>query len=137
MSYDFGKAYRVNALSLGDKIGVFQGEVDPREIDTASFPVGSMYFQTDGTVWKRSGADASAWVKLVAEDMMLLNLGMAVGSDGWAHTLNMAGPREQELMTHDAGVIDLLRELLAEQKKTNIYLSLITDENLDTFSGES
>lgn len=128
---NFGRAFRVNSLSLQDKIGVFTGDADPRVVDTTEAPVGSVYFQTGGSAWKRSGSDASAWVKLIAEDMMLLNLGLALGVDGWAHALQMAGQRSQELMVRDAQVIQLLHELLMEQKKVNGYLSIIIGENLD------
>ncbi|MBF0141099.1 MAG: hypothetical protein HQL74_12575 [Magnetococcales bacterium] len=128
MTVNFKNAQSVKAISLLGKIGIFGGDSDPRVIDTESYPVGSVYFQTDGTAWKRSGADASAWVKLVAEDMMLLNLGLALGVDGWAHALQMAGHRSQELMVRDAQVIELLQQILQAQQTTNDQLSLITGE---------
>ncbi|MEO5355354.1 MAG: hypothetical protein H7835_19370 [Magnetococcus sp. XQGC-1] len=68
---DFQSAYRVRCLSLDDKIGLFTGDADPRLLDTASCPVGSAYFQTDGTLWKRRGILPSDWVRLVAEDSSL------------------------------------------------------------------
>ncbi|MBF0629309.1 MAG: hypothetical protein HQL91_13920 [Magnetococcales bacterium] len=125
---DFSTSFRVRSLSLSDKVGVFAGAEDPRSFDTSSFPVGSLYFQTDGTAWKRIGAEVSAWVKLIAEEMMLVNLGVALGADGWTYPLNLAGPRNQELMVHDAQVSELLQRILAEQQKTNAHLSLITGE---------
>lgn len=128
---NFKSANCIRSLSFHGKIGMFSGDSDPRTIDTSSFPVGSVYFQTDGTAWKRSGSDASAWVKLVAEDMMLLNLGLALGADGWAHALNLAGQKEQELMVRDAQVIELLGRILLEQQKTNGYLSLVTGEQIN------
>lgn len=60
---DFNSAFRVGSLSLDGQVGVFSGDEDPRTINTSSFPVGSVYFQTDGTTWKRIGLAASAWVK--------------------------------------------------------------------------
>jgi hypothetical protein len=125
---DFKSAFRTKSLSLSDKVGIFAGVEDPRTFDTSSFPVGSLYFQTDGTAWKRSGSEASAWVKLIAEEMMLLNLGVALGADGWTYPLNLAGPRNQELMVHDVRLSELLQRILAEQQKTNAHLSLITGE---------
>ena len=134
---DFTSAFRVKSLSLQDKVGVFAGDADPRTVDTSSFPVGSVYFQTDGTAWKRSSIDASAWVKLIAEEMMLLNLGLALGTDGWAHALNLAGHKDQELMVRDAQVIELLQQLVTEQQKTNGYLSLMTGEHIRDFDLEN
>ncbi|MBF0108761.1 MAG: hypothetical protein HQL76_06260 [Magnetococcales bacterium] len=60
---DFTSAYRVRCLSLDGHVGIFSGDEDPRTMDTSSFPVGSVYFQTDGTTWKRTGPAASAWIK--------------------------------------------------------------------------
>jgi hypothetical protein len=60
---DFDSAFAVRTLSLQGKVGVFASEADPRTVDTSSFPVGSVCFQTDGTTWKRIGPAASAWVK--------------------------------------------------------------------------
>ncbi|MBF0131014.1 MAG: hypothetical protein HQL75_00295 [Magnetococcales bacterium] len=128
----FNSAYRVQGLSLQDKIGVFGGDEDPRTIDTSEVPVGSAYFQSNGAAWKRIGTEASAWVQLVAEEMMLLNLGLAMGADGWTYPMQLAGQRNQELMVRDDQVIQLLHELLMQQKKVNGYLSIITGENLDT-----
>ena len=64
MHTTFNRAYRVDALSLEDKIGLFSGIQPPTAIDTATFPVGSAYFQTDGTVWRRIGVNAADWVRL-------------------------------------------------------------------------
>lgn len=125
---NFNRANRVNALSLGDKVGVFSGDADPRTIDTSTFPVGSIYFQTDGTAWKRSGSDSSAWVKLLAEEMVLLNLGMALGADGWAYALNLAGQDNQELMVNDNGSKELLWEILNELRLVRQHLQVMTDE---------
>ncbi|MEO5330541.1 MAG: hypothetical protein H7839_00845 [Magnetococcus sp. YQC-5] len=60
---DFNSAHRVSVLSLDGKVGVFSCEEDPRTFDTTSFPVGSVYFRTDGTTWKRIGMAASDWVQ--------------------------------------------------------------------------
>ncbi|MBF0191630.1 MAG: hypothetical protein HQL99_10910 [Magnetococcales bacterium] len=60
---DFTSAYRVRSLSLDGNVGLFSGAEDPRTVDTSTFPVGSVYFQTDGTTWKRIGPGASRWVK--------------------------------------------------------------------------
>ncbi|MBF0631115.1 MAG: hypothetical protein HQL89_09045 [Magnetococcales bacterium] len=127
---NFQRAYRVNSLSLKDRIGLFAGDEEPGSIDTTEVPVGSVYFQITGTVWKRIGVEASAWVKLIAEEMMLLNLGLAMGADGWAHPLQLAGRGNQNLMVHDTQVVELLQQFIAEQKKTNGYLSLMVGERI-------
>ena len=57
---DFNSAHRVRCLSLGGHVGVFAGNEDPRNMETSSYPVGSVYFRTDGSTWKRM---ATAWVK--------------------------------------------------------------------------
>ena len=61
---DFAHAYRVEALSIGDKVGIFTSNADPRTLNTSACPVGSAYFQTDGTVWRRIGVNAADWVRL-------------------------------------------------------------------------
>ncbi|MBF0181323.1 MAG: hypothetical protein HQM03_14975 [Magnetococcales bacterium] len=60
---DFASAFRVGTLSLDGKVGVFSGDEDPRRLDTNSFPVGSVYFRTDGTTWKRTGPGPSDWMR--------------------------------------------------------------------------
>ena len=65
MNTPFNRAYRVDVLSLGDNVGLFSGANPPATIDTSTFPVGSVYFQTDGTVWKRINMDANGWVEMV------------------------------------------------------------------------
>ncbi len=64
MNTPFNRAYRVDVLSLGDNIGLFSGDVPPSTMDTSTFPVGSVYCQTDGTVWKRLNMDADGWAAL-------------------------------------------------------------------------
>ncbi len=71
MNTDFNHGYRVETVSLGDNVGLFSGALSPVAIDTSTFPVGSVYFQTNGTVWKRKGAGPSDWVRMVAEDSAL------------------------------------------------------------------
>ena len=61
MNTPFNRAYRIDVLSLGDNVGLFSGANPPATIDTSTFPVGSVYFQTDGTVWKRIRMDADGW----------------------------------------------------------------------------
>ena len=61
---DFKHAYRVEMLSIGDNIGLLSGVQPPTGIDTTDIPVGSVFFQTDGTVWRRINDDASGWVRL-------------------------------------------------------------------------
>jgi len=61
---DFKHAYRVELLSLGDNIGLLSGVQSPTGLDTTDIPVGSVFFQTDGTVWRRISDDASGWMKL-------------------------------------------------------------------------
>ncbi|MBF0098354.1 MAG: hypothetical protein HQM04_12450 [Magnetococcales bacterium] len=68
---DFKHAYRVEMLSIGDNIGLLSGVQSPTGIDTTDIPVGSLFFQTDGTLWKRKGEGATDWVRLVAEDSAL------------------------------------------------------------------
>ncbi|MBF0462512.1 MAG: hypothetical protein HQL87_14100 [Magnetococcales bacterium] len=64
MNTPFSRAYRVDVLSLGDTVGLLSGNVPPAMMDTASFPVGSVCFQTDGTVWKRISMDADGWAAM-------------------------------------------------------------------------
>ena len=64
MNTPFNRAYRVDVLSLGDNIGLLSGALSPADIDTSTFPVGSVYFQTDGTVWKRLSMDADGWATM-------------------------------------------------------------------------
>lgn len=71
MNILFERGYRVDTLSLGDNVGLFSGANPPAAINTASFPIGSFYWQTDGTVWKRRGMGPSDWVRMVSEDSAL------------------------------------------------------------------
>ena len=64
MNTPFQRAYRVDVLSLGDNIGLLSGANPPATIDTSTFPVGSVYFQTDGTVWKRISVNADGWAAM-------------------------------------------------------------------------
>ncbi|MBF0423793.1 MAG: hypothetical protein HQL73_12470 [Magnetococcales bacterium] len=64
MTTTFDHAHRVNALSLGDNVGLVSGDLPPSAVDTSSFPIGSVYFQTNGRVWKRFSTDASGWMEL-------------------------------------------------------------------------
>ena len=64
MNTPFNRAYRVDVLSLGDNVGLFSGDVPPSTMDTSTFPVGSVYFQTDGPVWKRMSMDADGWAAM-------------------------------------------------------------------------
>ena len=68
MNIPFSKAYRVDLLSLGDKIGLFSGDGPPSTLDTSSLPIGSIYCQTDGTVWKRKGTGAADWYPMISAD---------------------------------------------------------------------
>ncbi|MBF0399674.1 MAG: hypothetical protein HQL90_02785 [Magnetococcales bacterium] len=68
---DFNHAYRVEAVSIGDNIGLFSGVQPPVMVNTSGIPVGSAFFQTDGTIWKRAGPGPSDWVRMVAEDSAL------------------------------------------------------------------
>ncbi|MBF0116657.1 MAG: hypothetical protein HQM04_16635 [Magnetococcales bacterium] len=61
---DFNHAYRVEAVSIGDRIGLFSGAQSPTGVDTSGIPVGSAYFQTDGTLWSKTGTGSSGWMKL-------------------------------------------------------------------------
>ena len=61
---DFNHAYRVEALSIGDRVGLFSAVQPPTGIDTTDIPVGSLYLQTDGTVWRKIGAGIPGWMKL-------------------------------------------------------------------------
>ena len=106
MNITFNRAYRVDALSLGDKIGLLSGDLSPVVMDTATFPVGSVYYQTNGTVWKRLTTDSNGWVPvgvavyrdgvLVAADVRSLNVvgyGVTVENDGAGHiTLRNPSP---------------------------------------------
>jgi hypothetical protein len=127
---NFKDAMRVKGLSLNDKVGIFGGVDDPTTMDTSSWPTGSVYFQSNGTAWRKSGdgTGASSMARMVAEEMMLLNLGLAMGKDGNAHPLSLSGFKDLELMVHDTHIVDLLSQILAEQKITNFYLSLVTGE---------
>ena len=64
MNTPFSRAYRVDVLSLGDNVGLLSGANPPSTVDTSTFPVGSVYFQTDGTVWKRIRMDADGWAAM-------------------------------------------------------------------------
>ena len=90
MNITFNRAYRVDALSLGDKIGLLSGELSPVVMDTATFPVGSVYFQTDGTVWKRITTAADGWCNLTA-DMVGATLS-AIGIHGLVPAPPIGGP---------------------------------------------
>ena len=76
MNTPFNRAYRVDVLSLGDNVGLFSGANSPATIDTSTFPIGSVYYQTDGTVWKRMSMDADGWAAML----------VAVKSDGEMQT---------------------------------------------------
>ncbi|MEO5354915.1 MAG: hypothetical protein H7835_17105 [Magnetococcus sp. XQGC-1] len=90
MNTPFNRAYTVEALSLGDRIGLFSGANAPSTMDTSSFPVGSVYFQTDGTVWKRITPAADGWFNLTA-DMVGATLS-AIGIHGLVPAPPVGGP---------------------------------------------
>ena len=85
---DFNHAYRVEAVSIGDNIGLFSGVQSPVVADTSGIPVGSVFFQTDGTIWKRAGLGPSDWVRMVAEDSALFT-----GAVSSITTSNLAASR--------------------------------------------
>ncbi|MBF0186276.1 MAG: hypothetical protein HQM06_18065 [Magnetococcales bacterium] len=74
---DFPKAYRVDSLSLGDKVGLFSGSQNPNTIDTSGIPVGSLYCQTDGNIWKRKTMNGDGWEFLLSSPTLSLSFVLA------------------------------------------------------------
>ena len=96
MAMNFNRAYRTEVLSLGDNIGLFSGIQPPTTFDTSTFPVGSVYFQTDGTMWKRKGMGPSDWVRMITEDSALLT-GVAQNIQSGDYTLLLSDAGKQIL----------------------------------------
>lgn len=51
----FDRAHSVRVLSLDDEVGLFGGSLPPDQADDGSFPLGSLYLRTNGTVWRKTG----------------------------------------------------------------------------------
>lgn len=105
MPTTFDHAYRVDVLSLGDNVGLFSGELPPSTMDTSTFPVGSVYYQTDGRVWKRTSPDADGWTEMAVtlksdgqiKTPLLTSLdftgaGVSITNTGGAATVNIPLP---------------------------------------------
>ena len=58
-------AFRTEALSLGDAVGIFSGSADPATGDTVETPAGSLYLRTDGRVYQKV-SQPDHWQPLVS-----------------------------------------------------------------------
>ena len=69
MAKTFNNATEVDSVSIDNKIGLFAGDNTP-DIDVSGAPVGSTFYQTNGGVYKKTGAgDAlSDWDKQLSSD---------------------------------------------------------------------
>lgn len=57
------RAFRIDAISLGDQVGLFAESANPVLADDGTIPVGSIYLQTGGTVWQKWRQD-NTWIEL-------------------------------------------------------------------------
>lgn len=55
MPKTFNNANEAEAFSIDNKIGLFAGDNTP-DIDVSGAPVGSRFYQTNGDVYKKTGA---------------------------------------------------------------------------------
>lgn len=60
---DFQNAFDVEVLSLDDKLGIIQGDLDPSSGAGETAPVGSLYLRTNGLSYQKFGPNDVDWVK--------------------------------------------------------------------------
>lgn len=72
---NISKSTRIDGgISLEDILGVFQGANDPSSGAGEDAPVGSLFLRTNGQVWQKVGAAATAWTHLVATATGVVNI---------------------------------------------------------------
>jgi hypothetical protein len=64
------RAFRTDAVSLGDIVGIFSGDGDPSSEDVDGVPLGSLYLRTNGQIYSKT-AQPSRWEALVSSSVAL------------------------------------------------------------------
>lgn len=61
--FDFGKAFDVDVLSLGESVGIFPGSFDPSTGLGQAAPIGSLFIRTGTTeVYQKNGVADTDWI---------------------------------------------------------------------------
>ena len=60
---DFKKSFRVEGLSLADRVGIFGGNENPNQAAPATIPIGSLYLRDNGRTFKKV-ANPNTWVEV-------------------------------------------------------------------------
>ncbi len=64
------RAFRTDAVSLGDIVGIFSGDGDPSSEDVDGVPLGSLYLRTNGQIYRKA-AQPNLWEALVSSSVAL------------------------------------------------------------------
>ena len=89
MAMDLNKAFEVDALLIGDVVGIIAGADDP-SVAAQFAPIGSFYIRTNGSMYQKTGALDIDWTE---------NISTATGVD-----FGDLGPIENlTAISHDAG----------------------------------
>lgn len=69
----FGDAFRVEAVSLDDTVGIFYSTTNPTTGTGFPAPVGSLLLQTDGSTYQKTGTGDFDWESVAAGGTYQLN----------------------------------------------------------------
>ena len=61
---NFDRGYRSQVFDVGGLAGIFASTEDPRNIDTSTFPLGSICLRTNGETWKRITGASDGWINI-------------------------------------------------------------------------
>ena len=64
------RAFRTDAVSLGDIVGIFSGDGDPSLEDVDGVPLGSLFLRTNGQIYRKV-AQPNHWQVLVSSSVAL------------------------------------------------------------------
>jgi hypothetical protein len=74
------RAFRTDAVSLGDIVGIFSGDGDPSSEDVNGVPLGSLFLRTNGQIYRKS-AQPNQWEPLVSSSIAM-EMHQLTASDG-------------------------------------------------------
>jgi hypothetical protein len=85
------RAFRTDAVSLGDLVGIFSGDGDPSSEDVDGVPLGSLYLCTNGQIYRKA-AQPSCWEPLVSSSVALEVCRLHASDGGQVPFLMMPDP---------------------------------------------
>ena len=85
------RAFRTDAVSLGDLVGIFSGDGDPSSEDVNGVPLGSLFLRTNGQVYRKS-AQPNQWEALTSSSIALEMRQLTASDGGHVPFLMMPDP---------------------------------------------